>query len=212
MCHRAAILRRRLIIRGFRRQFLVQQGAAMKQRLRDGAGRGPEAEARREQLIDRQRRAEPMSPVSVMFGKRLAMATPIWALADCRLASAARTSGRCSTSFDGRLKGRSRGSRNAASENFSGIRSLGKPPINAASRSRCCANCFCSGGKRLLDLRQRRFLRHHVALGDLAELELLPHHRSTSVSILMMLCVAAIWPRSDASCTAAPARLEVKVR
>ena len=31
-------------------------------------------------------------------------------------------------------------------------------------------------------------------------------------SILMMLLVASIWPRRDASCTAAPARLEVNVR
>ena len=51
----------------------------------------------------------PASAVSWMFGRRLAAATPIWALAACRLASACSTSGRCATSAEGRLTGRSCG-------------------------------------------------------------------------------------------------------
>ncbi len=62
------------------------------------AGRLPEPEAGREQLVDLQSAVLPIAPESVMFGSRLAIATPIWALADCKFASAARTSGRCSTS------------------------------------------------------------------------------------------------------------------
>ena len=55
--HRAAILRCRLIEGSLRRELAVQQGAAVEERLRNDAGRGPEADARREQLIDRQRGA-----------------------------------------------------------------------------------------------------------------------------------------------------------
>jgi hypothetical protein len=51
----------------------------------------------------------PMSPVMVTCGSKLAMATPTWAVAACSAASAARTSGRRSTSCDGTPSGKSAG-------------------------------------------------------------------------------------------------------
>ena len=55
--HRAAILRLGLIVRGLCRELPVQQRAAVEDRLGDAAGRFPKPDARREQLIDRERRA-----------------------------------------------------------------------------------------------------------------------------------------------------------
>src|SRR5215813_1811447 len=88
----------------------------------------------------------PALAVSVMFGSRLAIATPTSALAECTLASAARTSGRCRTRADGRLTGTSRGRCSIASSNRSLTSWLGKRPARAVSRCRCCCSCRCSGG------------------------------------------------------------------
>ena len=60
----------------------------------------------------------PAFAVRVMLGRRLAVAIPICALAAWRLASAWSTSGRCSTSAEGRLSGSSDGSVRLASVNF----------------------------------------------------------------------------------------------
>ena len=114
----------------------------------------------------------PGFPVSVILGSRFAMATPIWALAACRLASAARTSGRCSTRCAGRLTGKSRGRRSPLSSNFCFNPSLGRLPLSATSRSRCCASCFCNGGRVALDLRQRGLLSDNIGLGDVTQLVL----------------------------------------
>ncbi len=54
----------------------------------------------------------PPNALRLSSGRRLATATPIRALADCRLRSACLMSGRCSTSLEGRLTGRSSGRRN----------------------------------------------------------------------------------------------------
>ena len=62
----------------------------------------------------------PASAVSAKLGSRFATATPIRALAECRFSSAWRTSGRCSTNWDGRLTGSSCGSCRLDSSNFSG--------------------------------------------------------------------------------------------
>ena len=101
------------------------------------------------------------------------MLTPTAALAACICSSAERTSGRCSTSFEGRLTGSSSGNCSDESSNSAEIVSLGKLPMRRASRSRCCASCF-SRRQRRLGLRQRRLLRNYVGIGDLAECELPP--------------------------------------
>src|SRR5437763_15731110 len=54
----------------------------------------------------------PALAVSVICGRRLAIATPIWALTACRFASATRTSGRCRTRSAGTLNGSRCGNRN----------------------------------------------------------------------------------------------------
>jgi hypothetical protein len=52
---------------------------------------------------------KPASALMVNVGNKFAVATPIWALAECNCSSAARTSGRCSMSCDGKLTGKSAG-------------------------------------------------------------------------------------------------------
>ncbi len=58
---------------------------------------------------------DPQLPVIANCGSMSAMATPASADAKCMFSSAWRTSGRCSTSFEGRLTGSSAGSVNSAS-------------------------------------------------------------------------------------------------
>ncbi len=60
----------------------------------------------------------PASALIVKVGSILAVAMPIWALAECNCSSAARTSGRCSISCDGRLTGRTAGKCRSASLNI----------------------------------------------------------------------------------------------
>ena len=69
------------------------------------------------------------------------------ALAACRLASAARMSGRRSTRLEGRPTGTSSGSCRAEISMVPAGPSDGKRPPSAASRSRSWASCFCSGGR-----------------------------------------------------------------
>ena len=54
-----------------------------------------------------------------------------------------------------------------ASSNFSGKSWLGNPPASAASRSRCCANCFEQRRQGGDDLRELRFLRRHIELAGI---------------------------------------------
>jgi len=86
------------------------------------------------------------------------------ALTACSCASADWMSGRCSTSFDGRLTGSSGGRCSEASSNFWAGAWLGNRPISAVNRSRCTASCFSNGGS---------FDRCDIQSGHLAELELL---------------------------------------
>ena len=79
------------------------------------------------------------------------MATPTWALAECRFASAARTSGRCSTSRDGRLSGRSCGS----------VRSLS----SKRSSTRVAGQLAGQRGEEIALLGQRLFERRQGGLG-----------------------------------------------
>ena len=110
----------------------------------------------------------PALPVSVMLGRRLAVATPICALAACRLAWAWSTSGRCSTSTEGRLSGSSAGSVRLASVNFCRRRLAGKVPVRTAIRLCCWSRCLSSGGKRRLELGELRLLGGDVGPADIA--------------------------------------------
>ena len=48
---------------------------------------------------------------------------------------------------EGRLTGKFRGSASEAIVNASRSASLGKRPVNVASRLRCCSSCFSRGGR-----------------------------------------------------------------
>ena len=154
----------------------------------------------------------PRLAVSVICGSRAATATPICALALCMFASAARTSGRCSTSLPGRLTGRSSGSCNPA-------RSKCSRDLLARETARQCGQqvallrqLLLQRRQRLLGLRQRRLLRGDVAAGYLAQVELAAQDDQQVGLFPDDLLVAAIWPRNEASCTAAATTLEVSVR
>ncbi len=83
---------------------------------------------------------------SVTSGRRLATATPMSALAERSCASAASTSGRCSTSVDGSVSGKGSGSVSPASVNSADIGVSGSTPLSDLIWSRCSASCFSSGG------------------------------------------------------------------
>ena len=61
-------------------------------------------------------------------------------------------------------------------------------------------------------LRKLRFLAQHVGLRCATQGEALPHEVQFLALVLDDVLVAAIWPRSDASCTAATTTFEVSVR
>ncbi len=87
-----------------------------------------------------------MSPVIANCGNMSAIATPTAAEAMCMFSSAWRTSGRCSTSFEGTLTGTSVGKVNSSRRNVSSGSSAGSLPSNAVRASRVWPSCFCSGG------------------------------------------------------------------
>jgi hypothetical protein len=102
--HRAAILRRRLIVSSLGAFQLVKQGPGVEELLGDACGQGPIAGTEAKQL------GYLISLVALNSAQRevrqrLATATPISALAECSDSCAIRTSGRCSISFTGRLTG-----------------------------------------------------------------------------------------------------------
>ena len=61
-------------------------------------------------------------------------------------------------------------------------------------------------------LRKLRFLGQHVGLRCAAQVKRCRTRFNCCAWSLMMSCVAAIWPRSEASCTAATTTFEVSVR
>jgi len=154
----------------------------------------------------------PKSPVMVICGSWLAMAAPISALAAWSCASAARTSGRCSTSWEGRLSGNSSGKCSVARSKVSprswfGNRRSGSSTGCAAARaaSAAAARWPASGSAPLpASARPRGRLRRDRTGGGRRPSEL--------VSIWMMPSVAAIWARKDARLTAAVTTFDVKVR
>src|SRR5262245_5775569 len=154
----------------------------------------------------------PALPLSVILGRRLASATPIWALAVCRFASAARTSGRWRTMSAGRLTGKARGGRKDLISNVAAMSSLGNRPVRKARRSRCCANCFSSGDS------SRRAWATAVSCAVTSISAIWPRSywrfRMSSSRVWMPISrrVAAICPRSDPSWMAASAMLAVKVK
>ncbi len=102
------------------------------------------------------------------------MATPIWALAACRLASAARTSGRCSHQL--RRQADRQVARQPQRRELELLDRLVARKTAAQRRQQVALlrQLLLQRRQGLLDLGQRRLLRHHVGLGDLAELALAP--------------------------------------
>ena len=122
------------------------------------------------------------------------------------------TSGRCSTSFAGRLTGSSAGKLQRVESRRLGRLLAGQAPEAAPSAGRAAARAASAAAAVLVCLRQRRLLRRHVRLGDLAQLVLALHRSRRARFPRDDLWVAAIWPRRDASCTAAATTLAVSVR
>ena len=90
------------------------------------------------------------------------MATPICALAACMLASACSTSGRCATSAEGRLSGRSWGRREAR-EREPLIRQLGREAAGEDGDEMLLLLALLEQRRqRCLELLQLRLLRGHV--------------------------------------------------
>src|SRR5262249_11871502 len=124
--------------------------------------------------------AEALAPalaVRLNWGSRLAIATPISAVAACILASAARTSGRLRTMEAGRLSGRSDGRRKQANSNFSGMPSPGPPARQRGHQIAVGGKPFSQRLERLLELRKRYFLRGHIDTGGLIGIGLLLEKR-----------------------------------
>ena len=121
-------------------------------------------------------------------------------------------SGRCSTSFDGRLTGRSSGRCSASSVNASGTASLGRLPASAVIMSRSWASCFCSGGRLACACASAASCDSTSTPAIPPSASCLRKMPSELPSSVTMSCVAWICPRSDASVIAAVTRFDVSVR
>ena len=173
------------------------------------AADAPDRGARREQRRRASRPTLPYWPVRVNCGSRLAMATPIWALAWCSCASRGAHVGALLDELRRqahRQVGRQvqRGERQVIARGF--VRKM------ADQRQQHVALLL----ELLLQRRQRRLRRRHLRfLGAARRRAWRRRHRidcappsSWSLSALMMSRVASIWPRSEASCTAAVTTLD----
>ena len=166
----AAVLRAGLFEQRLGLALLVQQLAALEDRLGDHARRQPEGVGTGEAGWRRRWRRRRPEPPRVMFGSRLAIATPTWALAACRLASAARTSGRWSTSFEGRLTGSWAGKVRLARRIGASWSSDGRAPGQVGELVALGRQLLLQRRQGLLGLGQGGLLCRHVDAGDLAEL------------------------------------------
>ena len=90
--------------------------------------------------------SNPSEAESVMEGYIWAVATPMAALAACRLASDARMSGRWCTRSEGRLTGSSPGSASRSRSNSGADHSAGNLPSRIASASFAVLSCWRNGG------------------------------------------------------------------
>ncbi len=118
----------------------------------------------------------PALPVSVICGRRLAIATPICALVACRLASAARMSGRWRTRSAGTLKRQF--ARQPERRELKCRRRLlaRKPPGQERQQVALLGELPLQRRQQQPRLRDRRLLRHHVRQRDLPGLVLLLQH------------------------------------
>mmetsp|Transcript_45587 Transcript_45587/g.127058 ORF Transcript_45587/g.127058 Transcript_45587/m.127058 type:complete len:325 (+) Transcript_45587:724-1698(+) len=142
------------------------------------------------------------TPDAVMLkvGRRLARATPTSALAERRLASAARTSGRVSTSRAGTAVGSSAGRRSSARLKLASSGSTGYRPSKARSRCPCCASWRSSVGR----LASRLASCSCWALSSASEAA--PSRRRRCV-ISSACRWVSIWPRTRRACSLSPATL-----
>ena len=154
----------------------------------------------------------PISAAILNNGRRFATATPICALAARQVSSAARMSGRCSTSRDGKLTGSSSGSCSDARSNVSVGWLDGNWPVKAASRLRCWASCFSNGGRVAWAVVSKASWTRTSACATCPNSNCL-RSRFTDFETTSMICrVASTCARISASCTAAATTLEVRVR
>ena len=110
----------------------------------------------------------PTSAVSAKLGSRFARAIPIWALAECRFSSAWRTSGRCSTSCEGRLRGSSCGSCRARQLKLFRQILIGKSARERSQEVTLLSQLFKQRRQGGGDLRELRFLRRHIEPAHIA--------------------------------------------
>ena len=115
-------------------------------------------------------------------------------------------------SFGGRLSGSSSGNCSEASSKVAAGSWEGKRPSSAVSKFRCTVNCFCNGGNVAWACAKVASTAATSASATWPSWSCLRKMPSDLVSILMISSVAAIYPRRDASCTAAATTLEVTVR
>ncbi len=153
-----------------------------------------------------------MSPVIANCGSMSAIATPTAAEAMCRFSSAWRTSGRCSTSFEGRLTGRSVGKRQVVE--LKGFRGLvgGQPPEQRRQRVARLAQLLLQRRQGLRGLRLQGLLGQHVQIAGGAEQPLLLHLVGQLMLQLEQPLGGGDLAAQRASCTAVTTTLLLKVR
>ncbi len=152
----------------------------------------------------------PMAPVMANCGNRLATATPAWALAKCSCSSAARTSGRCSTIFEGKLSGSSCGKCKVANSNFSSTSSLGRFPASTRIKSRVCSSCFCKG-REIARPAPEKLPEPPPPNRIRSPDQIVCAECPDSLLRATILAVAASCARMDASCNAAATTLDARV-
>ncbi len=154
--------------------------------------------------------APPARADSEMLGRRAATATPTPALAACRLASAARMSGRWRTRAAGRVRGRSRG-REMRSRSISGA---GAAPTSRPSRTDiavfCCSSALASGGTACSAWAREVSAAATSAWPRAPRSAWRRVKAATSRRAPAWAWAASYWRRSDASCTAPATTLAIK--
>ena len=126
--------------------------------------------------------------------------------------SAARTSGRRSTSCEGTPSGKSAGNVNWSSSNCTGLSSTGRCPVSTASESRVCSNCRFNGGSVASSCASAASCANTSPSAMAPSSSSRRSTDSASRSSSITRCVADICARRPASSTAAVTTFAVRVR
>ena len=118
----------------------------------------------------------PASAVSAKLGRRFARAIPIWALAECRFSSAWRTSGRCSTSCEGRLTRQFLRQLQTRKLKLFGQVLVGESARQRSQQVTLLRQLLQQRRQGGGDLRELRFLRCHVELARISLRILVPQN------------------------------------